>query len=205
MAEAITFISIIIGMLLLKNLVTIFPSLVACLVRAKECINLEASVKLSRDRDLIASGMFLPFCLIAYRYDFLQKGLMEGTSDNIRLLAIIGAMLLYFLFRVAVFKLFRPQRMPKKTYETAGKAAHTFFAILTLILLVTAGISEVAGIGKDAAKGAMLWISAVTYMLFIIRKLQIFNSSCSVFTGFLYLCALEFIPTGSLVVSAIIL
>lgn len=191
-------------MLLLKNLVTIFPSLVACLVRSKECFNLEASVKLSRDRDLIAMAMVLPACLIADRYGFLQKGLLENHSDDIRLLATIGLFTAYLLFRITVFKLFRPQRMPKKTYETAGKAAHTFFTILTLILLFIAGTSHVAGINKDTITNAMLWISMAIYLLFIIRKLQILNSSCSFFTGILYLCALEFIPTGSLVVSAII-
>jgi hypothetical protein len=53
-------------------------------------------------------------------------------------------------------------------------------------------------------RNAMLWVSAFIYALFLIRKTQIFSTSCSIFAAFLYLCALEMIPTGILVVSAII-
>ena len=45
MTEILSFISVLIIMLLLRSLVSIFPSLVACLVRSKESFNLEASVK----------------------------------------------------------------------------------------------------------------------------------------------------------------
>jgi hypothetical protein len=95
--------------------------------------------------------------------------------------------------------------MPGKTYTTAGKAAHTFFVILTLVLLVTGGAMTVSGADESSIKSAMLWLSAGIYGLFFIRKFQIFTSNCSIFTAFLYLCALEIIPTGIIVVSAIIL
>ena len=87
----------------------------------------------------------------------------------------------------------------------AGYAAHTFFVILTLMLLAAGGIMSVTGTDETVIKTAMLWISAGIYLLFILRKFEIFVSSCSVFTAFLYLCALEIIPTGTLVISAIIL
>ena len=192
-------------MLVLRSLVSIFPSLVACLVRAKECFNLEASVKLSRSRDIIATVMVLPFCLLMNRFDIIGTGLAAGLSDNLRIIVIVGGFIVFFLFRIATFRLFRPQRMPQKTYDTAGKAAHTFFAILTLLLLTVAGIMSVIGVEEATVKSAILWLSAGIYGLFLIRKIQIFTSNCSVFTAFLYLCALEIIPTGTLVVSAIIL
>ena len=50
---------------LLKRLVNIFPSLAACMVRWKESLNLEASVKHSLDRDMLAAAMIIPFCLTA--------------------------------------------------------------------------------------------------------------------------------------------
>ena len=203
--DILSFISILTAMLVLRSLVSIFPSLVACLVRAKECFNLEASVKLSRSRDIIATVMVLPFCLLMNRFDIIGTGLASGLSDNLRILVIVGGFIVFFLFRIATFRLFRPQRMPKKTYDTAGKAAHTFFAILTLLLLPVAGIMSVIGVEEATIKSAILWLSAGIYGLFLIRKIQIFTSNCSVFTAFLYLCALEIIPTGTLVVSAIIL
>ena len=64
---------------------------------------------------------------------------------------------------------------------------------------------ELRRVEEVTVKSAILWLSAGIYGLFLIRKIQIFTSNCSVFTAFLYLCALEIIPTGTLVVSAIIL
>ena len=203
--DILSFISILSAMLVLRSLVSIFPSLVACLVRAKECFNLEASVKLSRSRDILASVMILPFCLIVNRFDVIGTGVSAGLSEDLRIAMTIGVFIVYFIFRIATYRLFRPQRLPKKTYQTAGKAAHTFFAILTLLLLTVAGIMTVAGTDETTIKNAILWISAGIYGLFLIRKFQIFTSNCSVFAAFLYLCALEIIPTGTLVVSAIIL
>ena len=57
----------LIVLLLLRQLVGIVPSLLACVIRWKENVNLEASVKLSRDRDYMAFAMIAPFCLMAFR------------------------------------------------------------------------------------------------------------------------------------------
>ena len=204
LTKILTVISILTTMLLLKSLVSIFPSLMACIVRSKECFNLDASVKLSRDRNLLACAMILPFCLIVNRFNLHKAGTLLTLPDDIQLLIIIGVILFYILFRETVYRLFRPSRMPKKAYNTAGTTAHTFFVILTLSLLATGGAVAVLGMDAEAATSAMLWLSIGIYTLFLIRKFQIFISSCSVFAAFLYLCALEIIPTGTLVVSAII-
>ena len=205
MTEILSFISVLIIMLLLRSLVSIFPSLVACLVRSKESFNLEASVKLSRNRDLLALAMIVPFCLVAMRFRFKGVGMIDTMSNDIQTLIIIGCFIVYILFRLAVQNLFRPHSIAKKTYETAAKASRTFFIILTLVLLCAGGIISLFDFDMMASRNAMLWISAIIYGLFLVRKFQIFISSCSIFTAFLYLCALEIIPTGTLVVSAIIL
>ena len=202
--DIVTFISIILAMLSLKSLVNVFPSLAACLIRSKESFNLEASVKLSRSRDAIALAMIAPACLLAAKYRMYDPSFMSSFCLDTRLGIISGIFLTYVLFRFAVSRLIKPLRMPKKTYQTADKASHTFFTILTLILLACCGIMSMFDAGESAIKSAMLWISAIVYLLFLVRKLEIFNSSCSVFTAFLYLCALEIVPTGTLVVSAII-
>ena len=173
--DILTFISVLTAMLLLKSIVSLFPSLAACMIRSKECFNL------------------------------FGTGFMNGWNEDIRLAVIVGLFVLYIIFRDAVFRLFRPQRIPKKTYMTAGNAAHTFFVILTLILLATGGVMTVTNADEQVITTAMLWISATIYIFFIFRKFEIFTSSCSLFTAFLYLCALEIIPTGTWVISAIIL
>jgi hypothetical protein len=196
--------SFLIVLLQLRRLVNILPSLLACLIRGKESLNLEASVKLSRDRDALALAMIIPFCLATFRYRLYFPGFFEGLSDDAALGLTFAVFFAYLLLRIAVSALFRPQKIQKKTYAAASKASFSFFIIYALLLLAMGAAFSLTDIFEADARNAMLWVSAFIYMLFLIRKTQIFSTSCSVFIAFLYLCGLEMIPTGILVVSAII-
>jgi len=191
-------------LLLLRRLLNIFPSLLACLTRGKESLNLEASVKLSRDRDALALAMIVPFCLVAVMYRLYSPGFIEGFSENETVGIYFAVFLLYVLLRLLMTWLFRPHRMQQKVYSAAAKASSSFFIIGTLILLAMGGIMDLFNVQDSDVRSAMLWVSALIYAVFLLRKTQIFSTSCSVFVAFLYLCALEMIPTGILVVSAII-
>ncbi len=196
--------SFLIVLLQLRRLVNVLPSLLACIIRGKENLNLEASVKLSRDRDFLALAMIIPFCLISFRYRLYFPGFLHDMSPESLLGIYFGVFFLYILFRVALKWLFRPKKMPKKIYSAADKASYSFFIIYTLTLLAAGAVMGVLDRPDMEVKNAMLWISASIYALFLIRKTQIFSTSCSIFMAFLYLCALEIIPTGILVVSAMI-
>ena len=200
----LTLISLLIVLLLLRRLVEVFPSLLACLTRGKESINLEASVQLSRCRDFVALAMIIPFCLTAWKFDLYSPSFMEACNENFQICVIAGVLLALILIRRLLEWICRPHKRDVKTYKTAGKAARTFFCLLTLILLAVGWISSFAGMPEDSIKSAMLWISAIIYLIFILRKMQILAASASFFTAFLYLCALEIIPTGAIIASAII-
>jgi hypothetical protein len=115
-----------------------------------------------------------------------------------------GIFFAYMFVRVALMWLFRPKRMSKKTYSASHKASYSFFIIYTLVLLAIGAVMGVLDSPDAEIKNAMLWVSVSIYALFLIRKTQIFSTSCSIFMAFLYLCALEILPTGILVVSAMI-
>ncbi len=196
--------SLLIILLMLRRLVGTCPSLLACLIRSKESINLEASMQLSRDRDILASAMIIPFCLTVWKYGLYTPSFMDECNENICFCIILGALVSLALIRKILEWMFRPQKINAKTYKTAAKSARTFFSLLTLILLAVGWISSYTDTPEDTIKNAMLWISAAIYLIFIIRKTQILASSSSFFTAFLYLCALEIIPTGAIIASAII-
>ena len=197
-------ISFFICLLLLNTLVEVFPSLIACLVRWKESVNLDASVKLSRGRDIMSIAMVMPFCLTAIKYSLYYPAWMKQTGANDKLGITIGIAIGYILLRKGVEYVLRSKKVSPKTYKTACKSSHTFFIILTLVLLAMGGIMSFIKVDIMDIRSAMLWVSAITYALFLLRKLQIFNSSCSFISSFLYLCALEILPTGALVASALI-
>lgn len=197
-------ISLLTALLLLKTLVGIFPSLLACMIRWKESVNLDASVQLSRDRDITALVLIIPFSLTVTRFNLYAPSFMEPFNQNGRIGIILGIFILFILLRTFIERILRKNKINQKTYKTACKSSYSFFSILTLLLLLTGGILSFIDVAPEVIRNAMLWISATIYGLSLLRKTQILASGSSFFTGFLYLCALEIIPTGALVASAII-
>ncbi len=197
-------ISTLIIITLLRRLVNIFPTLIACAVRWKENLNLEDSVKNSFDRDIIALAMVVPFCLIVNRFGLYAPKFMSDMDEALGIGTVVGIFFAYSLIRVLASMMIKSGRINKKTYNSAAKAAYTFFIILALLLVATGGVLSFIKIDTSVIRDAMLWISAFIYTLFLLRKFQIFVSGFSILTSFLYLCALEIIPTGLLIGSALI-
>ncbi len=197
-------ISTIIIITLLRRMVNIFPSLVSCIYRWKESVNLETSVKNSYDRNIIAVGMVIPFCLIVEKFNLYSLSFMEGMDEDLKTGIIIGIFLAYIIIRKLASLMVMTKKSKKKVFDTAHKSAFTFFILLTLLLLATGGILSLIDVEAAFIRNAMLWISVSIYAIFIIRKTQIFASSFSILTSFLYLCALEIFPTGILVVPVLI-
>jgi hypothetical protein len=202
--NTLVLISFLICILPLRRFVGIFPSLMACLVRWKESINLDASVQLSRDRDIMAIAMVMPFCLTAGKFALYSPSWTGQFGADGKLGITIGAIIAYIMLRKGLEHLLRGKKINQKTYRSACKSSHTFFIILTLLLMAMGGIMSFVNVAPMDIKNAMLWVSAAIYAIFLLRKTQIFTSSCSFFSGFLYLCALEILPTGALVASALI-
>ncbi len=197
-------ISTLIILTLLRRLVYLFPSLVSCAIRWKENVNLEASVKNSYDRNIIAIGMIIPFGLVVEKFRLYTPSFMDGMDDDLRIGVIFGVLAGYYLVRILASMMVRTRRDRKKTFDTAAKASYTFFILLTLSLVAVGGVTAFTGIEETAIRSAMLWISAFIYAVLLLRKLQIFASGFSIFASFLYLCALEILPTGLLIASALI-
>lgn len=201
--NTLALISFLIILLQLNTLAGIFPSLMACLIRWKESVNLDASVKLSRDRDILTLCLIIPFCLTAFRFNLYSPSWMGNMSPTPKLAVTIGIFVAYITVRSLMEYGCRSKKLNSKTYRTACKSSYTFFSVLTLTLLLMGGIMSFMEVNSESIKNAMLWVSTLIYALFLIRKFQIFISSCSFFSAFLYLCALEMIPTGALVASAV--
>ena len=202
--DTLALISLIVIILLLNRMVNVFPSLMACVIRWKENVNLAMSVKLSRDRDMIAAAMIIPFCLIIYRFGLYSPEFMKTFDENTGIGVIIGIFAAYFLLRYLLIFIVSPKKLNPAGYRIAAASSRTFFIILTLFLLAAGGIMTFADTDFETIRTAMIWISAVIYSVFIFRKIQIFASSYNFFIVFLYLCALEILPTGILMVSALI-
>jgi hypothetical protein len=204
MFDILALISIICIIPMLQKLVAIFPSLMACLLRWKENINLQTSMKSRTGRDMLTAAMFIPFCLCVCRFRAYCPDFMQDMSESVRLWMTIGIFATYITLRISCRVIFRLHSTSSVTFKHATESVRTYFIILTLLLLATAGLLSLFDVTPSHIRTAMFWISGAMYLVFLLRKTQIFLSSCNLFVSFLYLCALEILPTGVLIASAVI-
>ena len=202
--DTLALFSTLVVIILLKRLINIFPSLMACTIRWKENLNIHNSLKLRSDRNLLALAMVIPICLTAYRYDLYVPPFLGPMSEEVKILTIFGIFMTFAILRGVLSLMLRPRGQSNDTYSAATHSSRTFFIILTLALVTIGGCASVFDMSANDTKNAMLWVSAAIYIIFILRKSQILLSSGSLFASFLYLCALEILSTGVLIASAAI-
>ena len=121
-----------------------------------------------------------------------------------RLLLITAVLAAYLLLRVIIYLILRPSRGLEQ-FRVAHHATYTFFIVMMLLELITAGILSVCRVPDDVMRNVLYLESAVVYLAFLVRKAQILSLSCNPLRTFLYLCALELIPSAALIVSAVLM
>ena len=174
------------------------------MLRARGSNALENSVKVSRDRNLVAAVFLIPAVLLIYRYRLYDPGFLQGLDPNSRLLVVAGVFGGYLLLRFLLYLWARPRRR-YDDYQMAYRAGYTFFILLMMLSLVTVGILWLLHSSDLTVKTFLLVEAAVVYFLYLIRRGQILSTSCKPLTTFLYLCGLELLPTAALVLTAVIL
>lgn len=190
-------------MLNIRALIHIIPPLADCLARWKGSVNLDKSIKLSRERNTAARILFLCGGLLASRYGLLRSGLIDGLPEIWQTPAIFGVLITYALLRRIIFEIM-VRHVRKRELFTAGHTASYNFGIwIAITMLLTTGIGSILKLQDSEMRGIMTGICAFFYILYLIRKMQIFNSGYHKLLSFLYLCGLELLPTAALVAAAV--
>ena len=203
-ATVLIIISVLLGLLFLSNFLNVFPYLLDNFTRARGSAALEGSVRVSRDRNIIALILIIPFILLVNRYRIYDPDFLAGRPDDIRMLIITGIFLCYLLLRRVLWFILQPHRY-SDNYPMARKVAYTFFILAGLVVLPTVGILSLFGVNDLTVRTVILAETGFLYLVFLVRKNQILSVVCGPFQVFLYLCALEVLPTGLLVASALFL
>ncbi|MBO6045258.1 MAG: hypothetical protein J6P69_05350 [Bacteroidales bacterium] len=189
----------------LRIFIGIAPKLFDSLTRWKACVNIDASVQLKNDRNTLAVFATLPMALVADRYHFFSAGILDRIPEEWSSPVTLGIIVVWLLIRHLCFY-FCSLRAPRpETFRTAHKSFFNYWILATLLLTLTAGVIAFTNIPEDAGRTILLYELAVMYLIALLRKSQILLSYCGPLTTFLYLCALEFIPTGALIAGCILL
>ena len=197
-------VSILLFLLILRNFLNVLPYLSDSMLRARGSYALENSVKVSRDRNLVAAVFLVPAILLAYRYRLYDPGFVQPLGPGMRLLVVAGVLSGYLLLRFILYRWARPRRR-YDDYQMSYRTGYTFFILLMMLSLTTVGILYILHCSDLTVKTFLLVETAIVYVFYLIRRGQILSTSCNPLTTFLYLCALELLPTAALVLTAVIL
>lgn len=195
---------VVLMIVLMRSFIHLIPFIADSLLRARGSVALESSVRVSRDRNMVAMVMFLPMLLLSWRYRLYNPSFIADAGPDARMGLIAAVFAGYLLLRLFMYVFLKPRRRYEQ-FQVAHHATYTFFILLVILLLFTAGIMYVFG-ASDATIRLILYLeTAFVYLLFLLRRAQILSLSCNHLRTFLYLCGLEILPTAALVVSAVLL
>ena len=202
LTAALAALSCVAIMLSLQRFLEMLPVLWECAVRWKSNVELEDSLQLSRSRNYLAAILIVPDLLITARFQLYSPRSIQGLHAGWALAALAGVFLAYILFRAFLDWQLETESYGSKFFTAANRSFLNFFVLASVLLLALAGFSAVAGLGLQASKRLILIALTLTYFWFVFKRTQIFSSASKPLTTFLYLCGLELIPTGALVLSA---
>jgi len=192
------------ALLLLRNIIHALPPTFESFARVRGSADIESSVRLSRDRNLTAALCLLPFVMLLSRLRIYNPDWMDGFGEEARFGATLGCFCGYMIIRLLLKLWLRPRRGWKDVFTMAARFSYSAFIILVLILLPIAGILLTAGVNDLTVKWIVSDICIVFFGIYCFRKAQIFALACNPFTTFLYLCALEILPTALFVATAMV-
>ena len=203
-ASLLVAVSVLLFLVALRSFLSVLPYLSDNIFRARGSAALENSVRVSRDRNLVAAVFLIPAILLIYRYRLIEISYFDTLSPDMRLLAVAGVFVGYLLLRFLLYRWMRPRRR-YDDYQMAYRAGYTFFILLMMLALATVGVCYVLHLPDLTIKTLLLAEAGVMYLLYLLRRAQILSMSCNSLTTFLYLCGLELLPTALMVVPAAVL
>lgn len=189
----------------ISGLYYIFPDLCKCFTRWRWNLTAESSMQFSRERDIFALVMVLPVTVAATRFGMIAPAFLDRLAPQWRTLAVLGMVAAYLLFRLFNYGSLRLRARRISNYQVAHTATRNIFIMYGIVLLFTAGVLWLCGAGDAVIRVVCLAETAFCYVVAVLQKFQILGSSCNPLTTFLYLCALEFLPTGLLIAANVCL
>lgn len=189
----------------LRMLMDLYPFLLDSASRWKGCITIDSSIRLKSDRNLLGLIWLLPVVLITDRYGLLTADILGSIKPQWHVFATAGVLAAWFFLRMVGFIICSLKAKKPETLRTAHKCIFNFIILLASTLIIPVGIFSIGGVPDSIAHTVVLYVTAAFYLLALLRETQILRTFCGQFRSFLYLCALEIIPTGALIAGNILL
>ncbi|MCQ2180254.1 MAG: hypothetical protein MJY91_09175 [Bacteroidales bacterium] len=198
-------VAIVLLLIDLVDLLSIFPAITHNFKTSRGAISLEHSVSVARSRNISAALMTIPFCMMCDRYALYPAGFLQAMPYGISLAATAGVLVAFLLVRHIIHMLVaRPRRHDQEKAHAVHRVMYTFFIVLVILMLLTVAFGVVKKAPDASIRRVLQWEMIAVYAFAFFREGQILAANCNGFSTILYLCALELMPMGLLIASAIV-
>ena len=197
--------AVILFLITFREFVALVPSLLDASSRWRACINIDSNLQTRSARNLFGFIFIIPIAVIADRFSFIPAGRLAAVPAEWHLPAVLGIIVSWLLLKWIIYFILSFRIRKKELFQTAHKSFYNSWILAGALNIVTGGICLLAGADLRIARTVLLGELALFYLIAIIRKSQILGSFCSLLHTFLYLCALEILPTGTLVALSLLL
>ena len=192
-------VAIVLFILELSDLFRLYPHLLRCIPRWKGNLELEHSVSLASTRNTFAYVTGLCLVLVADRWGLVSPSFRTELPPEWRL-ALTGALLAGTLLLRRL--LFFATKFRSARSEFASAFVHIVFNYLILLaslMLLTVVLLAAVRVNDLTVRNILYAEAAVFWLLYLLRTGEFLRSRCSSLATFLYLCALEILPVGILI------
>ena len=189
----------------IRNLINIMPVLFNCLTFWKENVYLQDNISQMRIRNYYSAISVAVIALLALRYDFGVPSFIYGLDAELRPIAVIGVIMIYLGVRELASYITLGRHERRSIFNAAKYCVRNYIILGCVLLLVSLGILSFLGVSESVIKIVFYVEIGLSYFIALVRKTQILASKCSPFITFLYICALEIVPTGLLLAAVAVL
>ena len=162
----------------IKNFYSLFPTLWSGVFFQKFNVMLEDSVERVNTRNLLSVPFIFALCLVIDRFVMPQ-------SDILSVFAFFAG---YWLYKFILTKRIRLSRVDLN-----------FAIVITTVLLLIWPVLNFCAADFESGRTTVLATAGVFFLFQLIREFQFLRPKYSAFRTILYLCALELLPIGILI------
>lgn len=186
------------------NFAKLMPKLSGSLINKNIGFNLEHNDRSVKSRSLLALLLAFPLSLEADKFGLTRLSFLGEIGHVWRSLLLFAALIVFFLLRKLIATMPRPRRCSLDVWKSVSDGWLSNFVMFAILAVTFGLLVYICNWPPKLYCTVSALIFAFFLALSLLKNYQILREYCSVLGSILYLCALEFLPTGALVALCLI-
>ena len=196
LSSAIILIVTILLTLSLRNIIKILPLIFKATFRYGYHIKIENKLTLIKQRNTLVfvSAICLTLLIVLFAGEYISE--QWNISIPIAIAYLLLSLLSYWVFKLAILRLFSWTAKEKKGFFMVGRIGYNYFILLFFMTIPLFLLSIIPNfISQNLLVNLLAILSLSIYIIYLVRTFQTINlARFSHFFYILYLCAAELLP-----------